>query len=173
MRISDWSSDVCSSDLVGQNCAAALEFECEVAALVIAQKLHHVPNRDLALCFLQHRRIFRQYLLLALLERLLCLRWINLLCLRVLHRLLSARFQAFQFFLGGLLVFLDAPGNVSLCRAIHLAHVQYSFLAEVLRDDLGGALDRITRNALQFRALFTATHRSEERRVGKEGCSPC
>src|SRR3546814_7818193 len=74
-----------------QNCAAALDFECEVAALVIAQKLHHVLNRDLALCFLQHRRIFRQYLLLALLERLLCLRWINLLCLRVLHRLLSAR----------------------------------------------------------------------------------
>src|SRR3546814_1288705 len=106
MRISDWSSDVCSSDL----------------------------------------RIFRQYLLLALLERLLCLRWINLLCLRVLHRLLSARFQAFQFFLGGLLDFLDAPGNVSLCRDIHLAHVQYSFLAEVLRDDLGGDLDCISRS---------------------------
>src|SRR3546814_7559355 len=80
--------------------------------------------------------------------------------LRVLHRLLSARFQAFQFFLGGLLDFLDAPGNVSLCRDIHLAHVQYSFLAEVLRDDLGGDLDRISRNALQFRALFTDTHRT-------------
>src|SRR3546814_4151048 len=74
--------------------------------------------------------------------------------------LLSARFQAFQFFLGGLLDFLDAPGNVSLCRDIHLAHVQYSFLAEVLRDDLGGDLDRISRNALQFRALFTDTHRT-------------
>src|SRR3546814_14214451 len=85
--------------------------------------------------------------------------------LRVLHRLLSARFQAFQFFLGGLLDFLDAPGNVSLCRDIHLAHVQYSFLAEVLRDDLGGDLDRISRNALQFR--------SEERRVGKECVSTC
>src|SRR3546814_12747866 len=92
--------------------------------------------------------------------------------LRVLHRLLSARFQAFQFFLGGLLDFLDAPGNVSLCRDIHLAHVQYSFLAEVLRDDLGGELDRISRNALHFRALFTAT-RSDERGVGKGCDSTC
>src|SRR3546814_6004624 len=64
--------------------------------------------------------------------------------LRVLHRLLSARFQAFQFFLGGLLDFLDAPGNVSLCRDIHLAHVQYSILADVLRDDLGGRSEEHT-----------------------------
>src|SRR3546814_170377 len=102
MRISDWSSDVCSSDLR------------EAACAVITQELHHILNRDLTFRILEHGRIFREYLLLPLLEALLCLCRVNFLRFRRLSGFLRLALKGLQFTLRRLLDFLDALGEVSL-----------------------------------------------------------
>src|SRR3546814_2539606 len=51
MRISDWSSDVCSSDLHGLDGAAQL------VAAVAAQRAQQIPGEALGMQAQQHRRV--------------------------------------------------------------------------------------------------------------------
>src|SRR3546814_10073159 len=66
MRISDWSSDVCSSDLRGQDIVAgAVEDAVDAGDLVRGRALAHALDdrdaaRDRRFIFERHARLFRQ-----------------------------------------------------------------------------------------------------------------